>query len=593
MNSPVEKLALIRAAMKQNGIDVYIIPSTDPHLGENIPDHWKIIPWLTGFTGSAATVVITVSFAGLWTDSRYFTQAETQLAHSEFKLVKPEPLMPSDFIDWLVNNIIQGSLIGFDGRTVSITQSRQLEKRMEGKDISLRNDCDLIDKLWTERPPMPESVAFDHPVKFAGRDRSLKIEEVREKMKKELIAYHLLTSPDDIMWLLNIRGNDVAYSPLLTSFALVGGQELFLFAERRKIPEKVEAELLKLGIVIYPYGDVAKVLSSLPEGSSILITPATTSVMLYNAIPGKVRIVENISIPGRLKAIKNKTEIDNLGKVMVKDGVALTRFFFWLENSLGKQVMTEISLAEKLFELRSQQSDFLEPSFSTIVAFNEHSALPHYSPTADSDAPVTENGILLVDSGGQYMGGTTDITRSVPTGVPEKQKKMDFTLVLKGHINLAIAKFPRGTKGYQIDLLGRRALWEKGMNYGHGTGHGVGYCLNVHEGPQNISPSDNKTAIEPGMLLSNEPGIYREGEYGIRTENLLICYEDEETEFGQFLKFDTISLCYIEKSLIDKSLLDAKEVNWLNNYHSEVYSRLSPHLAGPEKEWLKEKTEPL
>lgn len=593
MNSPVKKLDLLRAALIQNKIDVYIIPTADPHLGENMPDHWKIIPWLTGFTGSAATVVITDTFAGLWTDSRYFIQAEKQLAGSGFELTRPKAFQSLDYLDWLSENINQGSRIALDGRIFSISQIRKLEKAFERKKMNFDLDCDLISELWTDRPPMPYSVAFDYPVEFCGKDRSRKIAEVREQMKKQHIDIHFLTSVDDIMWLLNIRGNDLAYSPLLISFLLISEKQVLFFVENKKIPIRLAQEFNMLGMVLMPYEEAAGIISDLSEGSSILINPATTSVSLYNSIPERLRIIEDISIPTRLKAIKNKTEIENIGKVMVKDGIALTKFFFWFEHSLGKIVLTELSLADKILEFRSAQKDFLGPSFSTITAFNEHAALPHYSPASETDSEIEECGILLVDSGGQYLGGTTDITRTISIGAPGVRQKKDFTLVLKGHISLASAKFPLGTKGYQLDLLARKALWEHGLNYGHGTGHGVGCCLNVHEGPHNISPADNKTIIESGMLISNEPAIYREGEYGIRTENLIICYEDEETEFGQFLKFETVSLCYIDKTMIDKSLLDQKEINWLNDYHSEVYDKISPHLTEAEKEWLKEKTDPL
>jgi len=324
-----------------------------------------------------------------------------------------------------------------------------------------------------------------------------------------------------------------------------------------------------------------------------LIAASTTSVSLYNSIPAGVRIVEDISIPSRLKSKKNRIEIENISKVMVKDGVALTKFLRWIELNHGIIPMTELSLSARLQELRSQQEEYLGPSFSTIVASNEHAALPHYSATKESDAEIGENIILLVDSGGQYMGGTTDITRTISTGIPTQQQKRDFTLVLKGHIALAKARFPIGTRGYQIDMLARKALWDNGYDYGHGTGHGVGYCLNVHEGPQSISPADNRTVLEAGMLISNEPALYREGEYGIRTENLVLCYQDEETEFGEFLKFDTLSLCYIDKSLIDKSLLDRKDIEWINSYHSEVFEKLSSFLDEEEKKWLKEKTEAI
>ena len=593
MSTSVEKLALLRAALKQNSLDAYIVPISDPHLDENIPDHWKIISWLTGFTGSAANVVVTDSFAGLWTDSRYFLQAQKQLAGTGFDLIIPETFQPVDYTDWLAEHISSGGRVGLDGRIFSITQLRKLKNKLEGENISFVNDCDLVRDIWKERPSLPYSEAWDHTLEFSGKSRSQKIAEVREQMKKRNIDFHLLTSIDDIMWLLNIRGNDMAYSPLLTSFALIGEVQILLFVEEKKIPGNLASEFDRLGIIMLPYEEVEGLESFMIEGSSVLINPATTSVALYNLIPDKLKIVEDISIPTRMKAVKNKTEIENIGKVMIKDGVALTKFFYLVENDLGIVPMTEVSLAGRLLEFRMHQEGFLSLSFSTITALNEHAALPHYEPTSESDSILGESGIFLVDSGGQYMGGTTDITRTISFGTPTALQKKDFTLVLKGHIALAFAKFPMGTKGYQLDLLARKALWENGLNYGHGTGHGVGYCLNVHEGPQNISPADVKINIEPGMLISNEPAIYREGEYGIRTENLILCYEDEETEFGQFLKFDTVSLCYIDKNLIDKSMLYQNEINWLNNYHTDVYDKISPHLTNEERVWLKGKTEPI
>ena len=593
MISSAQKLEFLRAALKYKGIDTYIVPSTDPHLGEYTPDHWQIIRWLTGFTGSTATVVVTDNFAGLWTDSRYFIQAEKQLAGSGFGFVKPDALQRNDFMDFICENARPGHEIGIDGRVISTTNFRRLEKRLNNKKVSIHVDCDLISGIWDDRPALPVSVAFDHPVKFSGKERSVKISDVREQMRKQNADYHLLTASEDIMWLLNIRGNDLQYSPLLFSYALIGKTQILLFIDDAKVPLKLASELDNQGIVIMPYDEVTDIVPSVVKGFSVLIDPASTSVALYNSIRDRSKIVESISIPGRLKSIKNKTEIENLGNVMIKDGVALTRFFYWFDNNHGKLPMTESSLADKLVELRRQQEDFIEPSFATIVAFNENSALPHYTPETGTGVEIGDRGLLLVDSGGQYMGGTTDITRTIPVGITSLGQKRDFSLILKGHISLALAKFPEGTKGYQLDFSARRAMWEAGINYAHGTGHGVGYCLNVHEGPQSISPADNKTVIESGMLTSNEPAIYREGEYGIRIENLILCYEDEETEFGQFLRFDTVSLCYIEKSLIDKTLLDRKEIDWLNAYHSEVYDKLSPYLSGEEKEWLKEKTDPL
>src|SRR5664280_238204 len=593
MSQSVEKLALLRAAMKHNGINAYIIPLSDPHIGEYIPDYWKIITWLTGFAGSAATVVITDSFAGLWTDSRYFIQAENELTGSGFELVKPVGSVNSGYVDWISANLSDESRIALDGNIFPVEQATRMKENLCRKKFLFDFNCDLVSDIWKERPALPDSRAWDHLSGFSGKERSKKISEVREEMKKSGIDFHLLTSPEDIMWLLNIRGNDLPYSPLIFSFAIIGEVQILLFVGEDRFPHELASEFDRLGIIMLPYEETAGMISSLTDGDTILISPSKTSVTLYNSIPERFIIIEDISIPSRLKAIKNKTEIENIGKVMVKDGVALTKFFYWIESDLGIVPMTERSLVMRLHEFKIRLKDFLGPSFATIVAYNGHAALPHYSPTSESDAELGEKGILLVDSGGQYPGGTTDITRTVALGAPTPGQKKDFTLVLKGLIRLATVKFPYGTKGYQIDILAREALWEAGLNYGHGTGHGVGYCLNVHEGPHSISPVWNKTIIEPGMLISDEPAIYREEQYGIRTENLLICYEDEETEFGRFLKFDTVSLCYIDKTLIDRSLLNQKEISWLNSYHSEVYHKLSPHLTDDEKIWLKEKTEAI
>ncbi len=588
MNLFLKRLGVLRKSMKKSKIDMYLIPSSDPHSGEYIPDHWRIIQWLTGFTGSAATMAVTEKFAGLWTDSRYFIQAEVQLRGSGVKLMKPLSPDSGDLNNWLKDNIQEGVRIGLDGRLFSIARYRSLEVSLKGKKVKIVTGCDLISDIWEERPLMPEFMAFEHDIKYSGISRREKIEKVREKMKLHSINYHLLTSPDDIMWLLNIRGRDVKHTPVLSSFAIVGEDQILLFADEKKIPFKMAIEFDKDDIVLLPYEETASVLSSLTEGS-ILITPSTISIALFKSILKGLKVKEDLSIVTRLKSVKNNTEIQNIGKAMVKDGVALTKFWFWLETNIGTKEITELSLASRLEEFRSMQENYLCPSFSTIVAFNEHGALPHYSASENSNSKICGNGLLLIDSGGQYFDGTTDITRTIVIGRATSQQKKDFTLVLKGMINLASAKFPSNTRGVQLDILARRPLWEHGLNYGHGTGHGVGFCLNVHEGPQSISPGanpDSRNVIEPGMLISDEPAIYREGEYGIRTENLILCYEDEETEFGEFLRFETVSLCYIDKKLIDKALLEPFEIEWLNRYHSEVYDRLSPYLTSEEKEWL-------
>lgn len=579
--------------MQKEGLDAYIIPITDPHLGEYVPDHWRIIRWLTGFTGSAANVVITQDFAGLWTDSRYFIQAEEQLQGSGFALMKLNIPHRPEYIDWITERVDEESIVGVDGRIISLGIERMIRKAFERKKIKLDTGCDLISNTWKDRNPFPAEEAFEHALKYAGISRKDKISAVRAQMKEMGADYHLLTALDDIAWLLNIRGGDVKFSPLFTSFALISHADLLLFAGLEKIPFDLRQRLVNDGVRLLDYDSVSTELEKLEEGRSILITPATTSVSLFRSIPGNVRIIEDVSIPTRMKAVKNAVETENIRQVMIKDGLALTRFFYWLDNSLGKIRISEISAAEKLLEFRMQQADCEGPSFATIAACNEHGALPHYRPAPETDTELMPGGIFLLDSGGQYYGGTTDVTRTVSLGKPTEQQKKDFTLALKGTINLAMAKFPLGTKGYQLEILARRALWEHGMNYGHGTGHGVGYFLNVHEGPQTIGTGaggDHKTIIEPGMLISDEPAIYRQGEYGFRTENLLLCVEDRKTEFGSFLKFETVTLCYIDTSLIDRELMTEDETAWLNEYHDLVYSILSQLLPKEIKAWLKEKT---
>ena len=589
----LKKLSTLRSLIAEYRIDYLVIPSNGPDISDQVQEHWKIIKWLTGFTGSYAFVVVSQSFAGLWTDFRYYIQAEKQLAGSGFKLMLPENFQSSDHAGWLSDNIKQGDTIGFDGRLVSVTDFRKIKNKFGNRSVRYVTDLDLFTTLWTDRPVMPESVVRDHSIKYAGKDRRQKLAEVREKMKKKSVDAHLLTSPEDIMWLLNIRGNDLEFNPVALSYFLLSERSAVLFAGIGKISEELLEEFAQLKIEIKNNNTLTEVLSSLKAVSSVLLSPDTTSTALYNSIPEHLIIVEDVSIPGRMKAVKNHIEIKNIEHVMIRDGIALTKFFYWLENNTGKMKMTESSLAFKLREFRTEQPDYIGPSFRTISAYNANAALPHYETDPVYSSIISGNGIFLIDSGAQYHGGTTDITRTIIIGNPLPEQKRDFTLVLKGHIALASAKFPAGTKGYQLDILARQYLWEAGLNYGHGTGHGVGFCLNVHEGPQSISPAANCTSIEAGMLISNEPAVYREGLYGIRTENLMICYEDEETEFGKFLKFDTVSLCYIDRNLIEQDLLSRQETEWLNKYHEELYTKIAPYLESREKAWLRLKTNPV
>lgn len=580
--------------MQSKGIDALVVPVTDPHLGEYMPDHWKIVNWLTGFSGSAANVVITKDFAGLWTDSRYFIQADGQLTGSGFELVKLKIPHTPEYIDWLAENLDQGSHVGVDGRVLPVGTLRLLEASFRRKNIDIDLSCDLVTELWEDRPPMPSGLAFEHETVFAGLSREEKIAAVRARMIEMHADNHLLTSLDDTAWMLNIRGSDVNYSPLLTSYSIITSEQVLLFVDEDKVPRKLKHDFDRAGIGILPYDTVDGVLESLPDDESILITPGTISASLYNSIAGGMRIIEDVSIPTRLKAVKNNIEQANIRKVMIRDGVALTRFFYWLETNIGKERISEISAAEELLRFRMEQENCTGPSFATIAGYKEHGALPHYCSSPETDVLLEPDGIFLLDSGGQYLDGTTDVTRTISLGTPSWQQKSDFTLALKGTINLAMAKFPYGTRGYQIEVLARKALWDNGLNYGHGTGHGVGYFLNVHEGPQTIgtgASGDLKTIIETGMLTADEPAIYREGEYGFRTENLLLCMDDKETPFGRFLKFETVTLCYIDQDLIETGLLTVSEAEWLNDYHKSVFEKLSPHLDDDEKLWLKSKTE--
>lgn len=596
VNAYRERLASVRAVMRRKGADALIVPSSDPHLGEYVPDHWRVIRWLTGFTGSAATVIVTGDFAGLWTDSRYFIQAEEQLRDSGFELVKLKVPHSHEHIEWLGSRIKKGGRVAVDGRLISAGHMEMLKAKLKAKQIRLTMKSDMITPLWHDRPPLPSGMAFAHPLKYAGESRADKIERVRHKMKEMRVDYQLLTSCDEVMWLLNIRGTDVRYSPLLLSFLIISADQVLLFADEDKIPAGMKADFDRDNVVLLPYDILTDVLATLPEKSSILLSPATTSAAIFSSIPRTMGITREISIPARMKAVKNETEIKNLREVMIRDGIALTRFFYWLAGNIDSGTVTELSASARLQSFRMEQEGCTGPSFETIAAYNGHAALPHYAPGEGTDVRLDRSGIFLLDSGGQYYGGTTDVTRTIALAEPDDEMRRDFTLALKGTIDLAMMRFPYGTRGYQIEVLARRALWEQGLNYGHGTGHGVGSFLNVHEGPQTIGSAatgDLKTILEPGMLTSDEPAIYREGKYGFRTENLILCVDDGMTDYGQYLRFETVTLCFIDRSLTDVALLDDGELQWLNEYNETVYNLLKEGLNSDERNWLRVNTAPL
>jgi Xaa-Pro aminopeptidase len=596
MGKKSKKLGMLREAMQQSGTAFYWLQTGDPHIGEYLADHWQCVKWLTGFSGSLATVVVTRTFAGLWTDSRYFIQAREQIEDSGFVLMKMNTEGVPSPQEWIRENITRRSIIGFDGRLMPLRTFRLLKETLEGRNIIFNTGCDLITGIWENRPPLPDSPAFNYPPEYAGVGREDKIRLVREGMKVENVTHHILTSPEDIMWMLNIRGNDVRYSPLLMSFCLISPEQVILFANEKKIPFKLAAEFDKAGIVILPYEETTSIISAVAEGSSVLINPSTTSVALSDAIPNGVKRTEGYTVPELLKAVKNETEIDCLKKIMIRDGQALVRYFIWLENKAGSGEVTESGASDILNGFRVEQQDFFGNSFPSIIAWKANGAKPHYSPDRQKPVKIEGDGLLLTDSGGHYLGGTTDITRTVAIGKASESARRDFTLVLKGMIALASAVFPAGTRGYQLDILARQFLWNNHLNYGHGTGHGVGSFLTVHEGPHSVSGTlrpFRQVPLEPGMIMSNEPAVYREGEYGIRTENLLLVVPSKNSEFGSFLTFESLSLCYIDKGLIDGTLLSKQELDWLNSYHRLVYEKLSPGLSPSEKEWLKLKTSDL
>lgn len=582
--------------MALSDFDAYIIPGTDPHMGEYVPDYWQIRSWLSGFTGSAGTLVITSKFAGLWTDSRYFLQAESELSGSGIELVKLRVPHTPEHVDWIVKNLPVGSRIGVDGKMISIDAVKQIRSAFAPKQIELITNEDLISPIWTDRPPFPLDQVSGYDLEYAGCSRSEKIDMVRSEMSRLGVTHHLIASLDDIAWLLNLRGTDIEYNPLFVSYVSIDSDSTVLFINDAKINPELQEELMNDGVTLRPYEEIEQYLSTLVKGNRLLIAPGKINQALLDAILPAVTIVDGVNPTTLMKAVKNETEIGHLHQTMVYDGIALVRFFHWLEKNIGKEKITEISASDKLQSFRSEQPVFMGLSFGTIAGYASHGAIVHYNPTPESDVELKPEGLFLLDSGGQYLSGTTDVTRTVALGVPTLEQKRDFTLALKGTIALSDAVFPEGTKGFQLDALARIALWKNGINFGHGTGHGVGFFLNVHEGPQGISPNaagPASTVMEKGMVTSVEPAMYREGKHGIRTENLVICIPHLENEFGSFLKFETLTLCPIDRTLIDVSLLDKAELSWLNNYHAMVYERISPYLAKEESKWLKAKTAKL
>ena len=587
-----ERIAALREAMKPHKIDAYIIPTSDPHMSEYPADCWKYREWISGFTGSAGTVIITADKAGLWTDSRYFLQASTQLEGTGielFKMMLPEtPTIP----EFLTHELKEGQTVGLNGETYSLADARSLEKALAEKEIKLNTNASLIDPIWKERPAIPEAPMFEMPIELSGKSTEDKLIDINKMLHKAGADCTILSALDEVAWTFNIRGTDVAYNPVVISYAFVSEKESVLFVNPKKIPAEIAEHLKKEGVTLADYGMLATFLSRLPEQTRVFIDSKRTNVAIYNALPKSSILIEGTSPANHLKSIKNETEIKGFRNAVLKDGIAMTKFYFWLEKMLkaGEKV-TELSAAAKLTALRSEQPQYVMDSFASISSYGPHGAVVHYSPTPETDTELKTDSLYLLDSGAQYLDGTTDITRTIALcDEPSEQMKKDFTRALKGTIGIAKCKFPAGIRGCLIDAFARKALWDAGINYLHGTCHGIGHCLNVHEGPQSIRMEENPVILEPGMVMSDEPAMYRPGEYGIRTENMILIREDSETEFGKFLGFETLTLCYIDTKLVIPSMLSVREHAWLNKYHQMVYDLVSPHLTEEEKAWLKEKT---
>ncbi len=597
-SSPIPaRIQKLRLAMNELGIDAYIIPSSDPHLSEYLSARWQGREHFSGFTGSVGTLIITANFAGLWVDTRYWAQAENELASTGIQMMKINSAAATLYINWLADNLPAESIVGIDAAVLSLATSRALQTALDAKKIKLNTSHDLLEKAWLTRPVLPQAAVFEHLAPHAVVSRKKKLATVRQQMHSNGTQWHFISTVDDIAWLFNLRGADVSYNPVFVAHALIGIDTVRLYISPGKVPPAVVAALAQDGITVLEYGSAAAELAAIPAGDSLLIDPNRITLGFKQAIAAHTKVIEAINPCVLLKSRKNAQEAQFVREAMEQDGAALCEFFSWLENALGNEKiseLTELTIDQEICAARARQPNFISASFGTIAGFNQNGAMPHYRATEESHSVIKGDGLLLIDSGGQYLGGTTDITRVAPVGTVSPEQKRDFTLVLKGMIALSSMQFPRGTYSTVLDTAARAPIWAEGVNYGHGTGHGVGYFLNVHEGPQSISylaiPNANMV-MEEGMITSNEPGIYRPGKWGVRIENLMLCVPGDITEFGEFLKFETLTLCPIDTRCIDVSLMRDDELAWLNDYHATVLQRLSPWVKAEAKTWLLNRTE--
>ncbi len=587
-----QRIEKIRDLMKEKNIYAYIVPSSDYHQSEYVGDYFKAREFMSGFTGSAGTLIVSMDEVGLWTDGRYFIQAEQELKHSGIKLFKMGEEGVPTIEEYLLEKLPKNSTLGFDGRVMSVKEGQNLANKLVFKGINIEYKYDLVNDIWQDRCSLPTEKAFLLDIEYSGESFSHKLSRIRQAMKEKKATTHILASLDDIAWLFNIRGRDVKSNPVVLSYAVICTNSVYLFIDKNKIDEDIKHELSKENVQIKGYDEVYEFIKNIGENEVVLIDTSKVNYAIYNNIPSNVQKIEERNPSILFKSIKNEIELKNIRNSHIKDGVAFTKFMYWLKNNIGKIDITEISATQKLEDLRREQDKFIEPSFSTIAAYKDHAAMMHYSATEESNYKLEPRDLFLVDSGGQYFDGTTDITRTIALGPIHEKIRRDFTNVVRGMIRLSKAKFLYGCRGYNLDILARGPLWEEGIDYKCGTGHGIGFVLNVHEGPNGFrwkvrEGIDDTCILEEGMVTTNEPGVYVENSHGIRIENEIVVRKAEKNEYGQFMDFEVITFAPIDLDAIDESLLLKDERVYLNNYHKQVYDKIAPYLNEEEKQWLK------
>ena len=596
-SSPIPvRLESVRDALREQGVDALLVPSSDPHLSEYLPERWQGRVWLSGFTGSMATLVVTADRAALFADSRYWVQAERELRGSGIDLVKIPTGAATHHIEWLAQNVRKGGSVAVDGQVIALAAAQALKRALDAAGVTLRSDIDLLGQAWDDRPTLPRARVYAHRAPHAATPRGAKLDAVRQAMAQHRATHHFVSTVDDVAWITNLRGADVDYNPVFLAHLLVDASNATLFIGADKIEPALAAELADDGITLADYAAASAAIAALPAGSTLLLDPRRVTLAFRGRVPGDVTVIEAINPSTLAKSRKTADEAVHIREAMAEDGAAMCHFYAWFEAALARgEKLTEITIDEKLSAERAKRAGFVGLSFPVIAGFNANGAMPHYRATQASHAAIEGDGLLLIDSGGQYLGGTTDITRVWPIGRVSDAMRRDYTLVLKGTIALSRTRFPRGTLSPMIDAIARAPLWAEGIEFGHGTGHGVGYFLNVHEGPQSISKTipEATMAMEPGMITSIEPGLYREGRWGVRIENLVMNVTAATTEFGEFLDFETLTLCPIDTRCIDTSLMRADEIAWLNTYHATVRERLAPRVSGDALAWLTARTEPI